>query len=160
MTIYVDNDAMPRQLKEVLFKVAQRECVKTIFVAAFAQNIPYSEYLVSVAAGTAFNGADDWIAEHVSAGDLVVTADIPLADRAITAGAEVLNTKGEFFTPANIKNALAMRELMEELRITGEVTGGPPPFSDRQRIDFTNALNRYLTKKKKIELTAHRKNSL
>ena len=71
-----------------------------------------------------------------------------------------MNTKGEFFTPANIKNALAMRELMEELRITGEVTGGPPPFSDRQRIDFTNALNRYLTKKKKIELTAHRKNSL
>ena len=129
--------------------MAQREQVKTVFVAAFAQNVPFSEFLLSIAAGTAFNGADDWIAEHVEAGDLVVTADIPLADRAITAGAEVLNTKGEFFTPANIKNALAMRELLEELRITGEVSGGPPPFSDKQRIDFTNALNRYLVRKKK-----------
>lgn len=147
MKIYVDNDAMPRPLKEVLFKVAMREKVETVFVAAFAQNIPYSEYISSVAAGSAFNGADDWIAEHVSAGDLVITADIPLADRAITAGAQVLNTKGEFFTPANIKNALAMRELMEELRITGEVIGGPPPFSDRQRINFINALNRYLAKR-------------
>lgn len=144
MKIYVDNDAMPRPLKEVLYKVAQREKVTTVFVAAFAQAIPYSEYLKSVAAGTSFNGADDWIADHVSAGDLVITADIPLADRVINAGAEVLNTKGEFFTPANIKNALAMRELMEELRITGEVTGGPPPFSDRQRINFINALNRFL----------------
>ena len=148
MKIYVDNDAMPRPLKEVLFKVAQREKVETIFVAAFAQTVPFSDHIRSVAAGTAFNGADDWIAEHVESGDLVITADIPLADRAITAGAEVLNTKGEFFTPANIKNALAMRELMEELRITGEVTGGPPPFSDRQRIDFINALNRFLNKKR------------
>ena len=147
MKIYVDNDAMPRPLKEVLFKVAMREKVETVFVAAFAQNGPYSEEISSVAAGSAFNGADDWIAEHVSAGDLVITADIPLADRAITAGAQVLNTKGEFFTPANIKNALAMRELMEELRITGEVIGGPPPFSDRQRINFINALNRYLAKR-------------
>ena len=148
MKIYVDNDAMPRPLKEVLFKVAMREKVETVFVAAFAQNVPYSEYIQSVAAGTSFNGADDLIAERVSSGDLVITADIPLADRAISAGAEVLNTKGEFFTPANIKNALAMRELMEELRITGEVTGGPPPFSDRQRINFINALNRFLARKK------------
>lgn len=148
MKIYVDNDAMPRPLKEVLFKVAMREKVETVFVAAFAQNVPHSEYIQSVAAGTSFNGADDWIAERVSSGDLVITADIPLADRAISAGAEVLNTKGEFFTPANIKNALAMRELMEELRITGEVTGGPPPFSDRQRINFINALNRFLARKK------------
>lgn len=145
MKIYVDNDAMPRPLKEVLFKVARREKVETVFAAAFAQNIPDSEYLRSVAAGTAFNGADDWIVEHISPGDLVITADIPLADRALSAGAQVLNTKGEFFTPANIKNALAMRELMEELRITGEVTGGPPPFSDRQRIAFINALNRFLS---------------
>ena len=148
MKILVDNDALPRPLKEVLFKVAQREKVKTIFTAAFAQNIPYSEYLSAVAAGSAFNAADDWIVEHTEPGDLVITADIPLADRAISAGAEVLNTKGEFFTPANIKNALAMRELLEELRITGEVSGGPPPFSDRQRISFINSLNKYLTKKK------------
>lgn len=149
MKILVDNDALPRPLKEVLFKVAQREKTETIFVAAFAQNLPDSEYLRSVGAGRAFNGADDWIVDHVIQGDLVITADIPLADRALAKGAEVLNTKGEFFTSANIKNALAMRELMEELRITGEVTGGPPPFSDRQRIAFINSLNKYLTRKRK-----------
>ena len=148
MKIYVDNDAMPRPLKEVLFKVAQREKIYIFFISAHEQNLPGSEFIYSIGAGTAFNAADDWIAEHVNSGDLVITADIPLADRAITKGAEVLNTKGEFFTAANIKNALAMRELLEELRITGDFTGGPPPFSDRQRIKFTDALNRFLTKAK------------
>ncbi len=147
MKIWVDCDAMPRPLKEVLCKVAEREQVETVFVAAFAPRLPASASIRAVAAGTAFNGADDWIVEHLEPGDLVITADIPLADQAIAKGAEVLNTKGEFFTPANIKNAMAMRELMDELRVSGEITGGPAPFSDRLRVNFTNALNRFLQRK-------------
>ena len=148
MRIFADCDAMPRPLKEALRKTAEREKTETFFVAARPPNLPSSEFIVPVGAGNAFNGADDWIVEHVDSGDLVVTADIPLADRAIGKGAEVLNPKGEFFTPANIKNALAMRGLLEELRITGEVTGGPAPFSDRQRVNFIDALNRCLQKKR------------
>lgn len=148
MKILVDNDAMPRPLKEALFKAAERTKTETFFVSAREQRLPGSLFLHSIGAGSAFNGADDWIADHVSPGDLVITADIPLADRAIEGGAEVLNPKGEFFTPANIKNALAMRELLEELRVAGEVTGGPPPFSEKQRIKFIDALNRFLQKQR------------
>ncbi len=148
MKILVDCDAMPRPLKEALFKTAEREAVETLFVAADAPRLPTTENVRTIGAGKAFNGADDWIVDHVEAGDLVITADIPLADRAIGKGAEVLNTRGEFFTPANIKNAMAMRELMEELRTTGEASGGPPPFSERQRVNFINALNRFLQRRR------------
>ncbi len=148
MRILVDADALPRPLKEVLLKVAEREKVETVLVAAQAPRPSASEYVKVASAGNAFNAADDWIVEHLSPGDLVVTADIPLADRALAGGAEVLNPRGEFFTPANIKNALAMRELMEELRSTGEIGGGPPPFSDKARELFTNSLHRFLHRKK------------
>lgn len=149
MKILIDSDAIPRPLKEALIKAAEREKVEMVFVAAHFPRLPQSEFVRGVAAGSAFNGADDWIVEHTESGDLIITADIPLADRGIEKDAEVLNTKGEFFTQANIKNAMAMRELMDELRIIGEVTGGPPPFSDRQRIRFIDALNRYLQKRKR-----------
>ena len=144
MKILVDCDAMPRPLKEVLATVAEREKIETVFVAARTPRLPESEFIHTVGAGTAFDGADDWIVEHAEAGCLVITADIPLADRAIDKGAEVLNTKGEFFTAANIKNAMAMRELVDELRVSGEITGGPAPFSARQRVNFINALNRWM----------------
>ncbi len=147
MKILVDGDAIPRPLKEVLCKVAEREKVETVFVAANAPRLPASPFIRAVGAGNAFDGADDWIVEHLESGDLVITADIPLADRALAKGAEVLNTKGEFFNHANIKNAMAMRELLDELRVSGEITGGPAPFSDRQRINFINALNRFLQRR-------------
>ena len=146
--IYVDSDAMPRPLKEAIQKAAERSGIQTFFVAAAAPKILENQYIKSIGAGKAFNGADDWIAENVEEGDLVVTADIPLADRAVTKGAEVLNTKGEFFTHANIKTALAMRDLLDELRVSGEITSGPPPFSDRQRIVFINSLNKFIQKKR------------
>lgn len=151
MKLLIDADAIPRPLKEALVKAAEREKVEAFFVAARTSRLLESKFVKAVAAGNGFNGADNWIVEHAAAGDLIVTADIPLADRGIGKGAAVLNTKGEFFTHSNIKNALAMRELMEELRITGEVTGGPPPFSERQRIRFIDALNRYLQKRKGSE---------
>jgi len=145
--IYVDCDAMPRPLKDVLVKVAARARIEVCFVAAHAPRIEGgSGFIRCVAAGGAFNGADDWIAEHAEAEDLVITADIPLADRALKKHAEVLGAKGEYFTQANISNAMAMRELLDELRAAGEITGGPAPFSDRQRIEFTDALNRWVQK--------------
>ncbi|MEA4862282.1 MAG: YaiI/YqxD family protein [Victivallaceae bacterium] len=147
MKILVDCDAMPRPLKEVLCTVAEREKIEIIFVAARAPRLMASKYIHAVGAGNVFNGADDWIADNIESGCLVITADIPLADRAIEKGAEVLNTKGEFFTPANIKNAMAMRELMDELRVSGEITGGPAPFSGHQRVNFINALNRWMKKR-------------
>lgn len=147
MKIYVDNDAMPRPLKELLYNVANRHQVKTIFVAATAMSTgAYSEFIESIGAGKSFNGADDWIVDNVEENDLVITADIPLADRAISKGAKVLSLKGDFFTTQNIKNALAMRDLMEELRSTGEITGGPAPFSNKQKEKFTNSLNHYIQK--------------
>lgn len=148
MKIYVDCDAMPRPFKDTLLKVAEREKIETFFVAAQAPRLPLSDFVRSIGAGKDFDGADNWIVEHIAESDLLITADIPLADRAISKNAEVLNTKGEFFTPSNIKNALAMRELMDELRVSGEITGGPAPFSDRQRVAFINALNRYIQKKR------------
>lgn len=147
--IYVDADAMPRPLRDVLARVAVRENITTFFVAAAPPSIAENDQVRSIGAGRAFNGADDWIVEHLAPGDLAVTADIPLADRVLAKGAEALNTKGEFFTPANIKNALAMRELLDELRVAGTIAGGPAPFSDRKRVDFINALDRYVRRRKK-----------
>ncbi|MDD3154277.1 MAG: DUF188 domain-containing protein [Victivallaceae bacterium] len=146
MKIYADSDALPRPLKDALLRAAQRTRTETFFVAARSPRLPESEFVRPVGAGSAFNGADDWIVEEVCAGDLVITADIPLADRALAKGAEVLNTKGEFFTAGNIKNAMAMRELLDELRVSGEIAGNAAPFSERTRLRFIDALNRFLQK--------------
>lgn len=151
MKIYSDTDALPGPLRDVLLKVAEREKVETLFVAARAPLLPESTYVKCVAAGNDFDGADNWIVEHIKSGDLAITADILLADRCLDLGAAVLNLKGEFFTTENIKNAIAMRDLMADLRASGEVGGGPAPFSAKQREKFTNALNRFIQKKKCIK---------
>lgn len=150
MKILVDADAIPKILRESICTVAEREQIDVYFVSAtIPRSFRGTAHVHAVAAGSAFNGADDKIVEMISSGDLVVTADIPLADRALTQSAEVLNQRGEFFTPANIKNALAMRELLDELRTVGEITGGPAPFSARNRELFLNALDRFLRRKPK-----------
>ena len=146
MRIFVDADAVPRVIREVLIRVAERERINCVFVAACAPHLPESEFVGGISAGGAFDGADDRIVEELEAGDLVVTADIPLANRSLAAGAAALNPRGEEYTPAGVRNAMAMRELLAELRITGEVTGGAAPFSSRERERFTNALNRLLTR--------------
>ena len=148
MKIYVDADALPKVLKEVLCKAAEREKIECLLVAARMPYVQQTVFVRGISAGSDFNGADDWIAENVETGDLVITADIPLADRVITNGAEALNPHGNTFTPNNIKNAMAMRELMSELRTIGEVSGGSPPFSPKDKEKFTNALNRFLHKVK------------
>jgi uncharacterized protein YaiI (UPF0178 family) len=136
-TIFVDADACP--VKDEVYRVARR-CGCAVFVVsnAFIRTPPGVQAVV-VEAGP--DVADDWIAERVQPGDIVVTNDIPLAGRALKAGGMALGATGKAFTEASIGSALAQRELMEHLRSFGEVTGGPKPFSQADRSRFLNALD-------------------
>src|SRR5262245_64998011 len=142
MTIYVDGDACP--VKDEVYRVALRHDVKVFVVSdgALRASAPGRVEFVRVKQG--FNAADDWIADRATAGDLVVTGDIPLAKRALDAGARVLAFSGKEFTEDSIGNALATRELMDHLRQMGEVTGGPKPFSRADRSRFLSRLEEIL----------------
>ena len=144
-TIWVDGDAAPKACKEVVFKAGVRVGLEVVLVANHFQMIPRLPKLRFVQVSGGMDVADDYIAEHCQPGDLVLTADIPLAARVIDAGGTVLRFRGEELTHANVKDRLAMRDFMDELRGGGVLTGGPPPYgsSDKQR--FANALDRWLS---------------
>ena len=146
MQIWVDADACPRVIKDILYRAAKRAEVMTLFVANQSLNLPKSPWLKSVQVPGGFDVADDYIVAHLDSGDLVITADIPLAAEAIEKGAECINPRGEHYTKANIKQRLTMRNLMEELRSTGEVHGGPATFNQKDRQAFANVLDRLLAK--------------
>ena len=147
MKIWVDADAFPAVLKEALFRAAERVKVPVVLVANHPIRVPPSELFSCLAVKDGFNAADDRIIAEIRPGDLVVTADVPLADRAITAGATALNPRGRLYTSANIKENLAMRNLLEELRGGSEIVGGgPAPFKDADRREFINQLDRLLTR--------------
>ena len=135
--LYVDADACPVKAETV--KVAERHGLAAVFVANSWLPLPRSPRVRMQVVSGSFDAADDWIAEHVQRDDVVITADIPLASRALQAGAWVLGPSGKPFTADNIGNALATRELMADLRAYG-VGGGPPPFSARDRSRFLEAL--------------------
>jgi uncharacterized protein YaiI (UPF0178 family) len=135
--LYVDADACP--VKAEAAKVAARHGLATVFVANSWLPLPRSPMVRMQVVPGSFDAADDWIAEHVQRDDVVITADIPLASRALQAGAWVLGPSGRAFTGDNIGNALATRELMADLRAYG-VGGGPPPFGARDRSRFLEAL--------------------
>jgi uncharacterized protein YaiI (UPF0178 family) len=137
--IYVDADACP--VKAEIYKVAERHRLKVFVVANPGIAVPRDPLVERVIVTSGPDVADDWIAERVGRGDIVVTADIPLADRCIKAGADVIGSNGRPFTEASIGNVLATRNLMEELRSAGAVTGGPRPFSARDRSAFLSALD-------------------
>ena len=137
--IYVDADACP--VKDEIYRVAARHALPVFVVAAGFIRIPEDPLIERVAAGSGMDAADDWIAERVGAGDIVITADIPLASRAIKAGSAVIAPNGRAFTEADIGMTLAVRNLMHDLRSAGEVTGGPRPFSPRDRSTFLSALD-------------------
>lgn len=145
MTIFVDADACPKQLKEILFKAAKRTSTALILVANQTIAVPRSEYIRSVTVASGLDVADQYIVEQVAPGDLVITSDIPLADLVIAKGATVLNGKGEMLTEDNIKSRLSTRNLMDELRGAGIVTGGPSSLHARDIQQFANALDRYIT---------------
>lgn len=147
ITIYIDADACP--VKDETYKVAARYRVKVYVVANAFINVPRVEMIERVVVEEGFDAADDWIAERAGAGDIVITADVPLASRCVKAGAGVLSPKGKAFDEASIGMALATRNLMDDLRSAGEITGGPKPFSKRDRSSFLSALDLAITRLKR-----------
>jgi uncharacterized protein YaiI (UPF0178 family) len=137
--IYVDADACP--VKDEIYRVASRLGVPVSVVAGNFIRVPHDPLIERIAAGSGMDAADDWIAERVRAGDIVVTSDIPLASRCVKAGAEVIAPNGKPFTEQSIGMTLAVRNLMTDLRSSGEVTGGPKSFSPRDRSTFLSALD-------------------
>lgn len=137
--IYIDADACP--VKNEVYRVAERYKLNVTLVANSRMRVPQSSRVKLEVVGDGFDEADDWIVEHVQEGDVVITADIPLAGRCITAGAEVLSNSGKRFTDDNIGQTLATRDLLAELRGAGEITGGPPPLTQRDRSEFLQKLD-------------------
>jgi uncharacterized protein YaiI (UPF0178 family) len=146
MKIWVDADACPAAIKEILYRAAQRVGVPLTLVANQPLQTPPSKLIRSVQVRRGFDVADRHIAERLQPGDLVITADIPLAAEVIEKGGQAINPRGEHYTPENIRERLAVRDLMAELRDTGEVTGGPPPLGRSDRQAFANALDRLLAR--------------
>ncbi|WP_110750267.1 YaiI/YqxD family protein [Phyllobacterium leguminum] len=139
ITIYVDADACP--VKDEVYRVAERHGVKVYVVANSFIAIPRDPLVERVIVPAGLDVADDWIAERARPGAIVITADIPLASRAINAGAAAIAPNGRAFTSSSIGNVLATRNLMEGLRSAGQITGGPPPFAARDRSAFLSALD-------------------
>ena len=139
MRIYIDADACP--VKDEVYRVAARHNLPVTVVAVGFIRVPSDPMIERVAAGSGMDAADDWIAQRAGAGDIVITADIPLASRCVKAGAEVIAPNGRPFTEQAIGMTLAVRNLMHDLRSAGEVTRGPPPFSPRDRSAFLSALD-------------------
>src|SRR5215468_8613442 len=136
--IYVDADACP--VKDEIYRVAIRLGVPVSVVAGNFIRVPRDPLIERVAAGPGMDAADDWIAERARAGDVVITADIPLASRCVKAGADVIAPNGKPFSEASIGMTLAMRNLMTDLRSSGEITGGPKSYSPRDRSTFLSTL--------------------
>lgn len=132
--VFVDADACP--VKAEIYRVARRCGLTVTLVANSPMRIPDEDWVVLQVVKSGFDAADDWIATHVEADDIVVTADIPLASRCLAAGARVLGPKGKLFTTRNIGAAVATRDLLTDLRGSGEITGGPPPVSAADRSRF------------------------
>lgn len=146
MQIWVDADACPGVIKEILFRVADRLEITVTLVANKLLRTPPSRFIKAVQVPAGFDVADKEIVLLTQIGDLVITADIPLAAEVLEKGAHALNPRGEFYTKDNIQQLLTMRNFMDELRGSGVDTGGPAPFSNSDRQMFANQLDRHLTK--------------
>lgn len=139
LDIFVDADACP--VKQEVYRVAKRYDLKVTLVAASWMRIPESSRVTLEVVGDGLDAADDWIVEHIEADDILITGDVPLAARSLEKGAYVLGHKGKPFTDDNIGPALGTRNLLSELRMMGEIAGGPPPFSKRDRSLFLQQLD-------------------
>ncbi len=144
--IWVDADAMPRPLREVLIRACDREGMQVLFVANIRLSLPTSPLVRSIVVEQGPDVADDYIADRARAGDLVVSQDIPLAARVVPRGVHVLQTSGRELDEESVQAALAVRDLKESLREANEMTGGPPPFGPKQKQRFANALDRWLAR--------------
>ncbi len=147
MQIYVDADACPKVIKEILFRAADKRQMPLTLVANKLLYCPPSKHIRALQVPAGFDVADNKIAELVEPGDLVITADIPLAAQVIERGGHALNPRGEFYTKDTIQERLTMRNFMDGLRGSGVDTGGPPAFSQSDRQEFANQLDRFLAKR-------------
>lgn len=146
MKIWVDADACPNVIKEILFRAANRVAIPVTLVANHFVRVPPSPHIKSIQVESGFDVADNYIVQQAEAGDLVITADIPLADELITKGAHALNPRGELYTKDTIKQRLQMRDFMETMRSSGVQTGGPAPLNQTDRQNFANKLDAMLAK--------------
>ncbi|ALP54417.1 hypothetical protein Tel_15390 [Candidatus Tenderia electrophaga] len=146
MHIWVDADACPAVIKEILYRAAERVHIPLTLVANQPLRTPPSRYIKTVQVSPGFDVADNLIVKRVVAGDLVITADIPLAAEVIEKGGHALNPRGEFYSRENIRERLAMRDFMETLRSSGVQTGGPNALHQRDRQSFANQLDRFLAR--------------
>ena len=146
MKIWVDADACPGVIREILYRAAERVKTELILVANQSLTTPRSKYIKSVRVAPGFDVADNYIVQQVQEGDLVITGDIPLAAEVLEKGAEALNPRGEFYSRETIRQKLTMRDFMDQMRGSGVMTGGPPPLNQTDRRNFANALDRFLGK--------------
>ena len=145
MTIWVDADAAPRAVKDVLFKAAQKRRVEVVFVANQGLHLPGSRYIRMERVSAGADVADDYIAEQCGQGDLVISADVPLAARVVPKGGVVLQPRGRLRDANHVEEARSIRDFGDSLRSSGIETGGPPPFRPADKQKFSNALDRWLT---------------
>ncbi len=146
MTIWVDADACPRTVKEVLFKASTRTKMPLILVANQSLAVPSVAWIKMVQVASGFDVADHYIVGQITKGDLLISGDIPLADEVIKQGAQVITPRGEELTASNIRQRLNMRDFMEEFRDSGMVRGGPPALNSKDQQRFANALDRWLAR--------------
>lgn len=154
MHIWVDADACPSVIKDILFRAAQRWQRSLTLVANQMLRTPPSQLIRSVQVPRGFDVADDYIVQHAGAGDLVITGDIPLAAQVLEKGAYVLNPRGERYTAETIRERLSMRDMMEDLRNAGVDTGGPAAFSQADRRAFANALDGLMAARMRADRSA------
>ena len=146
MTLYIDGDAFPNQLKRILLGAIERALLSTVVISNKRINIGESKYITYIIVDSGADEADNRIVEMVKEGDLVITSDIPLADRVITKKAHAIDHRGEVFSVENIKQYLAMRNLMQGIRDSGVTTKGPDVFNKKDAHGFANQLNKFLIK--------------
>lgn len=146
MKLFIDGDAFPNLLKQIVLRAIEKQKINTIVIANKKINIGASNYIKYIIVDTKQDEADDKIVEMLEASDLVITADIPLADRTIEKNAHAIDHRGAIYTKDNIKEYLAIRNLMQEIRNSGEITKGPAPFSQKDAQQFANSFNAFLQK--------------
>lgn len=149
MKIWVDADACPGPIKELVIRTARRLRIRAIFVANKRIGVPDSAYIATIRLEKDPEAVDEYIAQAAEAGDLAVTQDIPLASALIPKGVSVMTPRGELFTEGNIRERLSIRNFMQDIREAGTITPGPRPFSQKDKQRFSDALDRELTRRKR-----------
>ena len=145
--IWVDADASPKAVKEILYRASERTNIPVTFVANQFLEVPRSRLIFAVKVASGFDVADNYIVEHSNKGDIAITQDIPLAAELVAKGCVVLNPRGERYTKENVRERLNMRDFMDSLRSSGVQTGGPEAFSKKDRMTFANALDNVLVQR-------------